>query len=51
MCIRDSIISAKCHVPELYHFELLGTQKDIAAVKQGLQKFWKQQKQLTKTPH
>ncbi len=24
------------HVPELYHFELLGTQKDIDTVKQGL---------------
>jgi protein involved in ribonucleotide reduction len=50
-CVAGRIISAKCHVPELYHFELLGTQKDIAAVKQGLQKFWKQQKQLTMTPH
>ncbi|QRP19931.1 class Ib ribonucleoside-diphosphate reductase assembly flavoprotein NrdI [Corynebacterium striatum] len=45
-CVAGQIISAKCHVPELYHFELLGTQKDIDTVKQGLHKFWEQQEHV-----
>mgnify|MGYP002721415826 FL=1 len=47
-CVAGQIISAKCHVPELYHFELLGTQKDIDIVKQGLHKFWEQQEHVKK---
>jgi len=34
------IVSAKCAVPLLYRFELLGTEEDVANVKQGLERFW-----------
>ncbi|MDZ7874033.1 MAG: class Ib ribonucleoside-diphosphate reductase assembly flavoprotein NrdI [Rhizobium sp.] len=34
------IIADKCGVPLLYRFELLGTQEDVAAVRQGLERFW-----------
>ena len=34
------IIADKCSVPLLYRFELLGTQEDVAAVRQGLERFW-----------
>lgn len=34
------IISDKCGVPLLYRFELLGTEEDVTAVKQGLERFW-----------
>lgn len=30
------VISAKCHVPYVYRFELLGTEEDVAAVRHGL---------------
>lgn len=39
-CISGPIISAKCQVPELYRFELLGTAHDVARVRAGLQEFW-----------
>jgi protein involved in ribonucleotide reduction len=39
-CIAGKIISQKCRVPELYRFELLGTPRDIAKVREGLAKFW-----------
>jgi protein involved in ribonucleotide reduction len=35
-----NIISAKCNVPYLYRFELLGTPEDVANVKTGLEEFW-----------
>lgn len=35
------IIADKCGVPLLYRFELLGTQEDVTAVRQGLERFWK----------
>lgn len=35
------IIADKCGVPLLYRFELLGTQEDVSAVRQGLERFWK----------
>jgi protein involved in ribonucleotide reduction len=38
--IAGDIISAKCRVPYLYRFELLGTEEDIANVRQGLERFW-----------
>lgn len=41
-CLAGSIISAKCKVPELYRFELLGTQRDIDHVTDGLARFWTQ---------
>jgi protein involved in ribonucleotide reduction len=40
------IISAKCKVPFLYRFELLGTPDDVAHVKHGLERFWTRQAHL-----
>lgn len=39
-CIAGPIISAKCRVPELYRFELLGTRRDVEQVTHGLDRFW-----------
>ncbi|AMM86476.1 class Ib ribonucleoside-diphosphate reductase assembly flavoprotein NrdI [Martelella lutilitoris] len=41
--IAGDIISAKCKVPYLYRFELLGTEEDVINVRQGLEEFWKRQ--------
>lgn len=41
-CLAGPVISAKCRVPELYRFELLGTQRDIEHVNNGLTRFWDQ---------
>lgn len=41
--IAGDIISQKCQVPMLYRFELFGTQEDVETVREGLEKFWKQQ--------
>jgi protein involved in ribonucleotide reduction len=38
--LAGKIISKKCGVPFLYRFELLGTDEDVAKVKQGLEQFW-----------
>ena len=35
-----TIIAAKCAVPFLYRFELLGTDEDVDNVRQGLERFW-----------
>ncbi|QLK88586.1 class Ib ribonucleoside-diphosphate reductase assembly flavoprotein NrdI [Arsenophonus endosymbiont of Aphis craccivora] len=43
--IAGNIISAKCQVPLLYRFELLGTERDLQKVRQGLQQVWQQQMQ------
>lgn len=43
--IAGNIISAKCQVPLLYRFELLGTERDLQQVRQELQQFWQQQMQ------
>lgn len=40
--LAGDIISAKCHVPHMYRFELLGTPADVARVREGLEKFWQQ---------
>ncbi|UJD88014.1 class Ib ribonucleoside-diphosphate reductase assembly flavoprotein NrdI [Rahnella aquatilis] len=42
-CIAGDIISQKCQVPYLYHFELLGTPEDVAKVRQGVTEFWQRQ--------
>lgn len=42
-CLAADKISAKCGVPVLYRFELMGTSEDVAHVRQGLEEFWKQQ--------
>lgn len=41
-CLAGPVISAKCGVPELYRFELLGTQRDVDHVNNGLTRFWDQ---------
>ena len=41
-CLAGPVISAKCQVPELYRFELLGTTRDIEQVNTGLTRFWEQ---------
>ena len=41
-CIAGAIISSKCQVPELYRYELLGTDRDADIVCEGLDKFWKE---------
>jgi protein involved in ribonucleotide reduction len=38
--IAGDVISAKCGVPYLYRFELMGTAEDVANVKDGLERFW-----------
>ena len=42
-CIAGDIISAKCQVPYLYAFELLGTAEDAERVRDGLGRFWQRQ--------
>lgn len=39
-CIAGPLIATKCGVPYLYGFELLGTEHDIARVRDGLAQFW-----------
>ena len=39
-CMAGDIIAAKCHVPHLYRFELMGTPEDVGRVQQGLEEFW-----------
>ena len=41
-CLAGEIVSAKCKVPHMYKFELLGTPQDVARVREGLEKFWQQ---------
>jgi len=40
--LAGTVIAQKCHVPQLYRFELRGTDDDIMRVRSGLEKFWKQ---------
>ncbi|MGP1930627.1 MAG: class Ib ribonucleoside-diphosphate reductase assembly flavoprotein NrdI [Arsenophonus sp. ET-YP4-MAG3] len=47
--IAGNIISAKCQVPLLYRFELLGTEWDLQQVRQRLEKFWQQQMKQSNT--
>lgn len=44
-CLAGDVVSAKCRVPHMYKFELLGTPHDVARVKQGLDEFWKRHSQ------
>ncbi|MCV9967154.1 class Ib ribonucleoside-diphosphate reductase assembly flavoprotein NrdI [Pararhizobium sp. BT-229] len=41
--LAGDVISRKCQVPYLYRFELLGTQEDVANVRNGLERFWTSQ--------
>lgn len=38
--LSGKVIAAKCNVPQLYAFELAGTETDIARVQAGLHLFW-----------
>ncbi|MCQ9369258.1 class Ib ribonucleoside-diphosphate reductase assembly flavoprotein NrdI [Brevibacterium sp. 91QC2O2] len=49
-CIAGRVISAKCRVPELYRFELLGTPDDVARVDAGLDEFWAGHAQAESAP-
>ena len=40
-CLAGDIISAKCRVPHMYRFELLGTPRDVQKVHDGLEEFWR----------
>lgn len=39
-CVAADKVAAKCHVPVLYKFELMGTEEDVETVQEGLEKFW-----------
>ncbi|CCI83996.1 class Ib ribonucleoside-diphosphate reductase assembly flavoprotein NrdI [Corynebacterium otitidis] len=39
-CIAGPIVAAKCGVPELYRFELLGTSRDVERVRNGIERFF-----------
>ena len=41
-CLAADKIAAKCGVPVLYKFELMGTPEDVHKVNQGLDQFWRQ---------
>lgn len=34
------VIAARCHVPCLYRFELMGTEDDVVKVRNGMEKLW-----------
>lgn len=42
-CRAADVVAAKCEVPLLYRFELMGTSEDVDRVTEGLDKFWTQQ--------
>jgi protein involved in ribonucleotide reduction len=44
-CLAADIVAAKCKVPQLYRFELMGTPEDVARVHHGLETFWTRQSQ------
>jgi protein involved in ribonucleotide reduction len=46
-CIAGDIVAAKCGVPHLYRFELMGTPDDVEAVREGLQQLWQRLSSLT----
>ncbi|MFT3886686.1 MAG: class Ib ribonucleoside-diphosphate reductase assembly flavoprotein NrdI [Arachnia sp.] len=41
-CLAGDIVAAKCHVPHLYRFELMGTLEDVECVREGLTTTWQQ---------
>ncbi|PFG39720.1 protein involved in ribonucleotide reduction [Georgenia soli] len=45
-CLAGDIIAAKCKVPYLYRFELMGTTEDVTRVREGLGQFWQQRSQI-----
>jgi protein involved in ribonucleotide reduction len=47
-CMAGDIIAAKCRVPHLYRFELMGTPEDVSRVQEGLEEFWTRLSQTQK---
>jgi protein involved in ribonucleotide reduction len=47
-CMAGDIIAAKCGVPHLYRFELMGTPDDVTRVNNGLDMFWTRLSQTQK---
>jgi len=47
-CLAAKKIAAKCQVPVLYTFELMGTSEDVLNVKEGLDTFWTHTSQMQK---
>ena len=45
-CLAGRIISAKCSVPYLYGFEVMGTREDVTRVREGLGHLWQQRQQI-----
>ncbi|MDR2254386.1 MAG: class Ib ribonucleoside-diphosphate reductase assembly flavoprotein NrdI [Bifidobacteriaceae bacterium] len=41
--LAGKIVAAKCHVPHLCTFELLGTEREVVAVRDGLEEWWPRQ--------
>ena len=39
-CVAADKVAAKCRVPVLYKFELMGTHEDVITVQKGLEEFW-----------
>lgn len=39
-CLAADIVAAKCNVPVLYRFEVMGTSEDVDRVTTGLEEFW-----------
>lgn len=46
-CLAGDIVAAKCGVPHLYQFELMGTPDDVEAVREGLTSPWHPHSSLT----
>ncbi|HLR94922.1 MAG TPA: class Ib ribonucleoside-diphosphate reductase assembly flavoprotein NrdI [Jiangellaceae bacterium] len=38
-CLAGDVVAAKCHVPHLYRVELLGTTRDVEAVRAGIPRY------------
>lgn len=39
-CRAADVVAAKCDVPVLYRFEVMGTSEDVDRVTRGLEEFW-----------
>lgn len=44
-CAAGDVIAAKCKVPYLYRFELMGTPSDTTKVRQGVAEFFRRSRQ------
>lgn len=45
-CKAGKVVAAKCDVPYLYGFELMGTTEDVSRVREGLGRFWQRRRQI-----